>query len=144
MPYATQTGLVERYGEAELVALSDKADPPTGAIVSTVVDRALADADAIIDSYVAARYIVPMVPTPAVVVSTACVIARYKLHEDHATELVRKDYEGAIAWLRDVAAGRAQIVGAMAPGGSASGTFSAIAVGAPAQVFTDDLMAAMP
>ncbi len=144
MSYATQQSLIDRYGEAELIALTDKATPPTGAIVATVVDRALADADAIIDSYAAARYLTPMTPTPAVVVGVACVIARYKLHEDHATELIRRDYETALTWLRDVAAGRAQIVGALAPGASASGTFSAIAVGAPAQVFTDALMETMP
>lgn len=144
MPYTDQAALVDRYGEQELVQVTDKGELLTGEINSTVVSRALADADAIIESYVGARYVVPMAPVPAVVVEKACVIARYKLHEDHASELIRKDYESAIAWLRDVAAGRAVIVGAVVPGSTSDGNFSAVAVGAPVGVFSGDVLEAMP
>lgn len=144
MPYSDQAALVDRYGEQELVQVTDKGELLTGEINSTVVSRALADADAIIESYVGARYSVPMVPAPAVVVEKACVIARYKLHEDHASELIRKDYEAAISWLRDVACGRAVIVGAAVPGSAADGNYSAIAVAAPLSVFSGELLEAMP
>jgi phage gp36-like protein len=105
MPYATRTDLEERYGADELAQRESVL--PAGA-----VDRALADADVEIDSYLATRYSVPMSPVPGNVTRIAAAIARYRLLGDSVTELARKDYEDARAWLKDVAAGRVQINGA--------------------------------
>lgn len=105
MAYATRTELVARYG-ADEIEQRESALPP-GA-----VDRALADADTEIDSFLATRYTVPLSPVPDNVARIAAVMARYQLLGDAVTELARKSYEDARAWLRDVAAGRAQINGA--------------------------------
>src|SRR5690606_6605607 len=46
-----------------LVALTDRAEVATGEIDQDVVDRALADTDAMIDGYIAARYALPLAAT---------------------------------------------------------------------------------
>ena len=103
--YATRQDLIDRYGEAE-IAQRESALPP-GA-----TDRALADADAEIDSYLAGRYVVPLAAPPGNVVRVACTIARARLLGDAVSEQARKDSEDARAWLRDVQAGRALVAGA--------------------------------
>mgnify|MGYP003455363176 FL=1 len=105
MTYASRTDLEARYGEDEIAQRESML--PTGA-----VERALADADAEIDSYVASRYTVPLSPVPQVIPRLACAIARYHLLGDSATETARKDYEDARAWLRDLHSGRALLEGA--------------------------------
>ncbi len=103
MTYATQQDLVERFGQEELIQLTDRNS--VGAIDATVVAKALADADAAIDGYVASRYTLPLSPVPAQLNRVAGDIARYYLYEDKPTEAVQKRYDAAIAWLKDVAKG---------------------------------------
>lgn len=112
MTYATRQDLADRYGEDE-VAQRESA-LPAGA-----TDRALADADAEIDSYLVGRYAVPVSPVPPRLVMIAAAIARYLLLGDAATEIARKAYEDARAWLREAQAGRAQVDGATALSGAA-------------------------
>jgi phage gp36-like protein len=109
MPYATQSDLEERFGAAELVMLTDRSEPPTGAADAAVVTRALADADAEINAYLSARYPVPLSPAPTVLVRIACDVARYFLYEDRVTDLVRKRYEDALDLLKGIAAGKVSI-----------------------------------
>lgn len=99
MTYATRTDLEERYGADELTQRESML--ATGAVA-----RALADADAEIDSYVSGRYTVPLSPVPDNLPRVASSMARYYLLGNAADEAARKDYEDARAWLRDVAAGR--------------------------------------
>ena len=87
MPYATQSDLEERFGPQELAQLTDRVDGlmPDPAVIA----RALADAEAEIDGYLAARYTVPLSAVPAVLVRLTCDIARYRLYDDRVTEAVR-------------------------------------------------------
>jgi phage gp36-like protein len=146
MSYATQADLVTRYGEREILQATDKANPPAGAIDAATVAGALADADALVDSYLGNRYAVPLATTPARVVDLACVIARYRLHEARATDRMRRDYEDAIAFLRDVAAGRAMLPGVSEPTvATEDGLATAAAVvRAPEVWFTADVLEVMP
>lgn len=106
MTYATQQNLIDRFGESELIQLTDRGG--LGEIDAVVIDRALADADAEINGYLAARYILPLVsPLPTVLEKLACDIARYQLYDDRVTEAVETRYKNAVSLLRDVAAGRA-------------------------------------
>lgn len=105
MTYASRPDLEERYGAEELAQRESM-------LTAGAVDRALADADAEIDSYVAGRYAVPLAPVPADIPRIACAIARYHLLGDAAGENARKGYEDARAWLRDVQAGRARLADA--------------------------------
>lgn len=105
MPYATRTDLETRYGQEELAQRETML--PAGA-----VDQALADADALIDGYLAGRYAVPLNPAPDNLVRIACQLARYGLLGDANTEQSRREYEDAVGWLKDVAAGRVVLTSA--------------------------------
>lgn len=139
MSYATLQDLVDRYGERELIEVADRDEPPSGAPDPAIVQRALDDAAAEIDGYLAAKYPTPLASVPAAVLGVACVIARYRLHDDRGTERIRTDYEDAVRWLKDVAAGRAVLTQLLPPGKSVR-----VAVRAPAAVFTDELAGSMP
>lgn len=112
MTYATRADLEDRFGPDEIGQRESML--PVGA-----VDRALADADAEIDGYLAGRYAVPMLPVPAHVLRVAVVIARYNLLGDAASERARNDYQDARTWLRDVQSGRVRLEGAATAGATA-------------------------
>lgn len=112
MSYASQADMVLAFGDAELIQLTDRANPPVGAIDSSVLARALAAADALANNYLATRYQVPLAATPAVLMEACCDIARYELTRGpglRATEEIEKRYAQRIAWLRDLALGRATL-----------------------------------
>lgn len=112
MSYASQQDLIDRYGEAQLIQLTDRADPPAGAIDPDEVARALSFAAALIESLVSARYTVPLSPVPPMVVEVACDLARYRLYGEAPTDEVRRRYDDALRWLHDVQAARADLGGA--------------------------------
>lgn len=117
MTYATAADLIERYGEPELLAVADRGG--SGAIDAWTVERALLDADAEIDAYLAARYPLPLASVPPVLARIACDIARYRLWADRASEEVRRRYDDARRFLEFLAKGDVQL-GADAPEGSSS------------------------
>jgi len=136
MSYASLPLLQERFGLDELIQRSDKYLPYTGAVVTSVIDRAVADADAEIDGFVGSRYTLPLPePVPPVLVPIACDIARYRLYDDAVPVIVRQRYEDAIARLRDIAAGRLSLGIDPAPAASSQGS---VAVRAPARIFGAD------
>lgn len=121
MPYATTADLIARFGEQSIIDLTDRADPPAGVVDAAVVAAALADAHAEIDGYLAVKYQVPVTASADRLRAVACDLTRYRLHGDRVTDEVRTRYEDAVRWLRDIAAGRAVLPGAIAPdGGSAA------------------------
>jgi len=109
MSYATLQQLLDRYGERMLVQLTDRASPATGEIDAAVVDRALADTDAMIDGYLAGRYRLPLAQTPPLVADVAQAIAIYKLHRATAAEKIDADYQQALKTLREIAAGTVRL-----------------------------------
>lgn len=122
MTYATEADLRERFGNEELVQLTDRLIPPTGQVDGAVLSRALGDADAMIDAHLGARYAVPLAaPLPGDIVRVACDIARYLLHDLAPTETVREHYRDALRWLRDLADGTLPLI---ASGGAIVGTRS--------------------
>lgn len=106
--YCAVADLTSRFGEVEIAELTDLEDRET--VVDSVVNTAIADASEEIDSYLAARYAVPITSgIPAVLTAKAADIARYRLYDDHPTENVRKRYEDAVAWLKLVAMGTVRL-----------------------------------
>jgi len=109
MSYASQSDMVERFGEAEVAQRTNRVDGLT--IDQVVLDRALADADAEINSYLARRYTVPLPTTPPVINRLACDITRYRLFDDGVPDTVRQRYEDAVSLLKKFSAGDVQLVG---------------------------------
>lgn len=138
MPYATQTDMEEHCSESDLIALTDRADPPAGAIDADVLDAALVKASGLMDGYLKSRYVVPIAVVTADLTLRCVHIAYYLLHRDSAPDKVRKDYDDALRWLRDVADGRIVLTGtpAAAPEGSADSP----QIDAPDRTFTSDNM----
>ncbi|MDO8932579.1 MAG: DUF1320 domain-containing protein [Rhodocyclaceae bacterium] len=99
MTYADRTALEDRYGAAEI-------EQRESMLTVGAVDRALADADALINGYAAGRYVVPLSPVPSNVPRLACAVARYYLLGDSNTDQSRQDFEDAVSWLKDVGVGR--------------------------------------
>lgn len=112
MPYTTQQNLIARFGAAEIIQLTDRpdrADPQNaGSIDVSVLNQAIADADAEINSYLTA-YPLPLAVVPANLLRIACDVTRYYLYDDQMPEPVLKRYKDAIDWLKLVAAGKVSL-----------------------------------
>lgn len=109
MTYALQADMQIAFGDDELIQLTDRADPPVGAIDAAVLTRALEAADGEIDSYLAARYTLPLASVPTILRDCAIDIARYRLHDRGVPDLVKDAYKDRIAWLLNVSKGIASL-----------------------------------
>lgn len=138
MTYAVSQDLVDRFGSTELEQLTDRTNVPPSTIDVVVVGRALADADAKVDSYLGKQYALPLSIVPPVLVKIAADLARYFLHGEAADKdsIVARNYKDAIAWLENVSKGIVAIdVGGQVPEQAGGG---AIKTSAPNRVFTRD------
>lgn len=106
MTYATQQDLVDRFGEAEIIQLTDTTN--SGVINASTLAKTLADTDAQINAYLQA-YSLPFLSTPPALVRVACDIARYQLYDVRATELVESRYKDALTFLKNVSTGIASL-----------------------------------
>jgi phage gp36-like protein len=109
MSYAVVQDMIDRFGEAELIQLTDRAVPPSGAYDAEVVDESLSDATAEINAYLAVRYALPLATVPSTLKKLACDIARYNLFGSNLTDEVSLRYKNAISFLKDVARGTASL-----------------------------------
>jgi len=98
--------MVKRFGETEVIELTDR--ERTGEIDDVVLDQALEDAGAEIDTYLAARYRLPMTLAPRFLAGVCCDIARYRLVGAGTadTEEILTRYRDAVKFLTLVADGR--------------------------------------
>ena len=127
MPYATTADMLQRFSEHEMVQLTDFELPPTGAVVNSVLNRALATASDEIDGFLVGRYTLPLDNPPALLNVYCCDIARYRLMTTSADERAKNAYDQAVAYLRDVAAGKINLMppaAAPAPQGVGTVLFS--------------------
>lgn len=111
MAYAAQSDLCPaRITERELGQLT--ADDGSGTIDTDIVSAVLEDASARIDSYCRARYQTPLQASDTVT-SLTLDIALYLLftrrRNTKSNETVRQNYQDAIALLKDISAGKAQL-----------------------------------
>jgi phage gp36-like protein len=115
MPYATQDDLLARFGENELLELTDRDNTPPADINPARIDVAIADAVSEIDGYLAQRYRLPLtgcqdgsggMVAPPRLTALACDIAHYNLYHDLAPEHeVYRRYQAAIETLAAIASG---------------------------------------
>lgn len=122
MTYATPQDLIDRYGEAELLQLTD---PDLQAVQTARVQRAIDDAQAYIDSFVGRVYRLPLAGctkpapvqgnpqatvqvAPPQLARMAADVARYYLYKDFAPESeVYLRYKAVGKELEAIAEGRA-------------------------------------
>ncbi len=115
MPYASAQDIVDRYGEDRLLVLADR--DGDGQADQDALDRALADAVAEVDGYVAARHALPLPGVPLVLTRLAVDIAVYRLagSADVLTDEIRTRYEDAVGVLRRISSGDVSLGLAPAP-----------------------------
>lgn len=106
MSYAAKANMIARFGEDEVIALTDRAN--VGTIDDAVLASALAEADAEIEPYLAPRHKLPLASVPKILTGYACDIARYRLCGSSVTETdaIRNRYKDAVRFLESVAAGK--------------------------------------
>lgn len=109
MEYATTQDLVERFGQDEMIQLTNREIPRGDALDGAVVARAIADAAGDIDARLGGRYPVPLPRVPRIINRIACDLARYYLYENAATEQVTERYKASIKALDGIAKGDIQI-----------------------------------
>ncbi|MCE5420258.1 MAG: DUF1320 domain-containing protein [Acidithiobacillus sp.] len=107
MAYCTLADLIERYGEAELIQRADRDND--GSPDAAVVNRAIADASAEIDGYLATRYQLPLPTIPVILARIAGDMARYFLWQEQASEEVRRRYEDARRLLEAISSGKVSL-----------------------------------
>lgn len=148
MTYATVADLVARFGELELVQLTDLDNIPPSVIDVSAVEVKIADACAFADGYIGQVYRLPLVGcakvvtvpgatpeyvAPPVLVRLVCDIARYYLHDDLAPENeVYRRYQNAVKELDKIATGKAVLA---CPWGGVPG----LPLGSDAQAPTDEV-----
>ncbi|GLX86371.1 hypothetical protein tloyanaT_26240 [Thalassotalea loyana] len=104
--YCTKQGLIDRFGEGELIELTDRES--FGDINDDVLNRAIKDASVEMDAYLS-RFNFTADNLPQVLSPIACNIARYYLYDNAPTEHVTRRYEDAIKFLKSVNKGEITI-----------------------------------
>jgi len=138
MSYCTQDDLLQQITEAELIELTDDAE--ADAVDADVVTRAIADADATIDTYCQGRYTVPLSPVPAMIRAVSVDMAIYNLLSRKNEEVPKTRAErnhNALRFLERVADGKIQL-GAASP--APANTEHAVDIDSGTRIFTRDKM----
>lgn len=114
MPYSTQADILNRMTQQELVQLTD--DAGTGVVDAAKVDAAIAAADSLIDAYAGARYALPLASSEQVrTLSVDLAIFELEKRRRRIRDVTQQARDQALAFLRDVAAGRATLEQAATP-----------------------------
>jgi phage gp36-like protein len=140
MAYVTQQEMIGRFGEDELILLTDRAG--VGVIDVTVLQKAMEDASAIMDGYLGMRYPVPLAdPVPESVSVHAADLARCQLYDSSEVDKAEARCQRVFEWLVAVSEGRVVLPGVppLPDGGS-----SAITSGQRETVFSNACLDKMP
>ena len=141
MNYCTQADLVTRFGEQELIQLTDR--DILGVIDETVLAQAIAEASGEIDGYLRGRYPLPLLATTSELSRIAGDIARYRLYDDQLIDVVEERYKQAVDWLKSVAAGRIVLPDDIIDTTAGQTVSGGISVAAPSPTFTSAVLEQM-
>ncbi|ELG5943867.1 DUF1320 family protein, partial [Salmonella enterica] len=101
MLYASAQDMRDRYDNLDTLLFQPGSDTPN----EKKLTQALNDAGALADSYLSAKYALPLAVVPQVLVQHCCAIAFYYLCDQQATDQARDRYREALTWLREVKSG---------------------------------------
>ncbi|EDK0281916.1 DUF1320 family protein [Salmonella enterica] len=101
MLYARAQDMRDRYDNLDTLLFQPGSDTPN----EKKLTQALNDAGALADSYLSAKYALPLAVVPQVLVQHCCAIAFYYLCDQQATDQARDRYREALTWLREVKSG---------------------------------------
>lgn len=146
MAYATLGDVLDALDPVFAGQLADDvAATDPGAVVygntTGVVAACLEDSDSFCDSYLGARYVVPITVVIPALRRASTSIAVYYLHLRRSwtvTREIKQAYDDAVDWLKDVRSGQGEISTATAPIAPPSGKTSTFA--GDTRIFTSDSM----
>ncbi|EGB7927102.1 DUF1320 domain-containing protein [Salmonella enterica] len=98
MLYASAQDMRDRYGNLDDLLRQ----PGTDDLNERKLTQALNDAGALVDSYLSAKYTLPLAVVPQVLVQHCCTVAFYYLCDEQPSEQARDRYREALTWLREV------------------------------------------
>lgn len=139
MAYCARADMVTRFGEDELIGLTDRYSQ--GVIDGAVLDRAIADATEHIDRKLRGKYVLPFSTPPTELVQIACDLARFFMYDKAVPDTVQARADAALKEMRDYATGVNTLD---VPGVAVDISPKAPAVIAATAVFSADLLAKMP
>lgn len=105
-PYVTPQSLIDAFGEAELVELTDRETPRSNEVDLAVAQRACDRATVEVNAALAVRYALPLAAVPELLHYLALDIARFYLHETEPPTLVKTRFDAARQTLSALGAGR--------------------------------------
>ena len=121
MSYATQANMIARFGEQELIQLTDRADPALEMVDAAVFAADATRADGYVNGYLRTRYALPMVSPDIAVLTAAENVTRYYLYGNGAPQFVKDNFDESTAWLKLVQDGKVQLDATLAPASSTGG-----------------------
>ncbi|ECR0552740.1 DUF1320 family protein [Salmonella enterica] len=98
MMYASAQDMRDRYDNLDTLLFQPDSDTPN----EKKLAQALSDAGALADSYLSAKYSLPLAVVPQVLVQHCCAIAFYYLCDQQPSDQARDRYREALTWLREV------------------------------------------
>lgn len=129
--YAVEQDFIDRIGNDQLLLLTDR--DADGSVDSDVLDEAISDATAEIDSYLGDKYTLPLPSVPKVLVRICIDIAVYRLaySPDLQTEDIRTRYEDCVKFLKSVAKGEISLGLSVTPDSS----IGVVTISGPTRIF---------
>lgn len=114
--YATVDAMKSKFGEQELIQLTDNEEPYQYAINLNKLNSAIEEANSEIDAYVGSRYSLPLHVTPPFLVNIGCNLARfYAVTGDLAeNDPIKNRYEASLKTLSKISKGELTLGGSPA------------------------------
>lgn len=111
--FATLQAMRKKFGERELIELTDIEKPYTDAINIDRLNAAMQQANSEIEGYIATRYTLPLQTIPPFLESVACDMARYHASTGAMSENspIKTRYDAAVKTLKEISKGTIQIGG---------------------------------
>lgn len=144
--YCTEQDLIDRGWGEEIAGLSDKSGEMGGDVNEAILNQAIADASAKIDSYLVGLIALPIATPSPYVVRCACDMTRFYLYDIGVIPNVRLAYEEAIAFFQQVHLHKSSLLALLGVPPLEAPPAVGLQVpklSAPAQTFNDDLLAKM-
>ena len=105
--YATAVAMQRKFGERELIQLTDTEQPYQNVINMEKLNAAMQEANSEIDAYVGSRYALPLHIIPPFLVEIGCNLARYYAVTGDLSENdpIKNRYESSIKTLTKISKG---------------------------------------
>lgn len=115
--FATLEAMIEKFGERELITLTDNEQPYQDAINMNKLNAAMSEANSEIEGYISSRYSLPLQTVPPFLQSLACHMTRYHACTGAMSDNdpIKTRYENAVKSLKEISKGT------IALGGSPTG-----------------------